>query len=224
MTRSLVVSLGLSIYQDLQSVRRLIPSVCKKVQHIIAIDGRYPGYDDASQSGLSTDGTREYLLQFSNIHLIDMPNSPQVAKRSRYLQEAAKYKTDVLIVVDADEWIEERFADGWRDFKQSALFLLQESETDGLGPTHNLFGIWERYGDPDQYQHNPRVILRPEECEYYYHHNFVRNKTRGYREWMEPPFSRGIYLCGDNDLRTRAREQLMTDYEIFQAYCNECLT
>ena len=128
MTRSLVVSLGLSIYQDLQSVQRLIPSVLGKVEHIIAIDGRYPGYDDEPQSGLSTDGTREYLLRFSNIHLIDMPNSPQVAKRSRYLEESAKYKTDVLIVVDADEWIEERFRNGWRDFQTICSILITTGE------------------------------------------------------------------------------------------------
>jgi glycosyltransferase involved in cell wall biosynthesis len=225
MLDNLVVSLGISIYQDFGSAHRLIPSVHKKVEHIIAVDGRYPGYGDDKLSGLSTDGTREYLQQFSNIHLIDMPNSPQVAKRSRYLEEAGKYKTDVLIVVDADEWIEEIEENGgWWDFRSKVVELFEEAERDGLGPVHNLYGIWERYGAPDQFQHNPRVILRPEECEYYFHHNFVRNKSKGYREWMEAPFSKGIILRGDNHLRTKEREQTMTDYEDLQSHCDERLT
>ena len=220
---NLIVSVGLSIYQDCQSVRRLIPSIHKQVDYIIVVDGRYPGFGYEGSSGLSTDGTREYLLQFPRIRLIDMPNSGQVAKRTRYLTEAGKYKTDVLIVLDADEWIEERNKGGWSEFRRDVAEILDE-ENRGLGPVHNVFGIWERYGDPDQFQHNPRVILKPGQCEYYHHHNFIRNRSKRYREWMEPPISQGLVLRGNDDLRSKKREQRMTEYEYLQSECDEKFT
>jgi glycosyltransferase involved in cell wall biosynthesis len=224
MSDTVTVAIGTTVYQDCPGVKRMLSSVYKQVDRVIFVDGRFPGFDSCCMPGISTDGLKEYLQEFDNIHLVEMANEPQVAKRNKYLEIAAEYKIDIVLVLDADEWIEERKEyGGWEDFRKRAADIIH-SPHDGFDFIYNLYGIWEQYGAPDQLQHNPRIIFRPEQCEYYGHHNWLRNKSRGYRLWMEPPVSRGIVLRGDNTLRSEYREHQMDRYERFQQVCDEKYT
>ena len=102
------IGIGLIFYDDLESLKRCMPTV--EADTIYAIDGRFKGYD--TPNALSTDGSREYLQTFDNVVLIDAPDLPQFEKRNTYLKAC---KEDFLFVVDSDHLME----GDWKLFRKN---------------------------------------------------------------------------------------------------------
>ncbi len=97
------IAVGLNFYQCVDELKRLIPTIIE-ADVIYAIDGKYDVYN--ADNHLSTDGSREYLMQFPNVKIFDEPNQKQVKKRNRYFIEAGNDDCDWLLVVDSDIWFE----------------------------------------------------------------------------------------------------------------------
>lgn len=91
----------INIWNDANALRLTLPSWVNHVDAIIAVDGAYPTTGAAAP--LSTDDSRELLRATGKCELIELGHRMQVEKRNAYL--AACRPGDLIIVVDADEWV-----------------------------------------------------------------------------------------------------------------------
>lgn len=87
----------LNVWNDRPALELTMRTWLEHVDVVVAVDGAYA----TAGGALSTDGTREYLAQFSKVQLLDEAGTTQFAKRNRYL--AAGRPGDLLFVIDADE-------------------------------------------------------------------------------------------------------------------------
>jgi hypothetical protein len=85
-------------YNDMPFVQTAVESVYDRVDHIIAVDGRYkdfPGDED-----FSTDGTVQYLRSLNKATVFFAPGMTEVEKRNEYL---VGRKGDWYLHLDTDE-------------------------------------------------------------------------------------------------------------------------
>lgn len=116
------IAAGMIFYDDLSSLKRLMPTL--HVDVIYAIDGRFRGFN--SPNPLSTDGSREYLKSFENVVLVDAPDLSEVEKRNIYLRLCSE---EFLLVVDSDVW----FEGSWTEFRNEINEKVNEK---------NGYGYW----------------------------------------------------------------------------------
>lgn len=91
----------LNVWNDLNALKQTISSWYPYVDAIIAVDGAY----DTLDGGLSTDGTREYLLGLKkSVTLLDGAGKSQCEKRTMYLEHGKS--GDFLFIIDADESVQ----------------------------------------------------------------------------------------------------------------------
>ena len=92
----------LNVWNDKAALERSVPTWKSYVDHVIVVDGSY----DAISHSLSTDGTREFLLQqFNSIEIIDAPGLAQCDKRTKYCERGQE--GDYLFIIDADEHVQD---------------------------------------------------------------------------------------------------------------------
>jgi hypothetical protein len=161
---------GCSFYQDVNGLKRLLRSIDGQVDLCILIDGRYPSFGRGHNPPLpplSTDGSREVCKQYDNTLLVDLP-ATQIAKRNAYLRLSKRYGLDFLIILDSDEYIEEKRAD-WETFKYVA-----EKRANLDLQMYRVYDIW--YEDMEGWNvgQRPRVFFRPWE---------IRHDVKHYR-WI----------------------------------------
>jgi hypothetical protein len=88
----------LNVWNDRPALEQTLRAWWESVDHVIAVDGAYA----SAGGGLSTDGTREFLLGLGRkVQLLDEAGTTQFAKRNRYIE--AGRPGDLLFVIDADE-------------------------------------------------------------------------------------------------------------------------
>ena len=106
---SVSIASGTVFYNDCKSLERTLESLKDKVTFMFCIDGRYKHFEDNNETGLSNDGSRELVQSYDRAILIDMPNSYEVQKRQRYLEECAvgHPAMDFLLIIDSDEYVAE---------------------------------------------------------------------------------------------------------------------
>ncbi|MHA2142573.1 MAG: glycosyltransferase family A protein [Candidatus Thorarchaeota archaeon] len=110
---------GIIFYDDKKSLERCLESIYEHLNHVICVDGRFKKFD--SPHDLSTDGSREIVLSYSNTLLVDVVGKHQPDKRNRYLELSKDYGIDILLVIDSDQYAVGDF----QEFQEDALKATQ---------------------------------------------------------------------------------------------------
>lgn len=168
-----------------------------------AVDGKFKEYPGDFQP-LSTDGSREFLKSFSNITIIDRPDSYEIDKRNAYLEAAGKDDMDVLLVIDADEYIQ---SINWAQFFTACHVQMSRP---GLykvrGFDNGTFDPW------------PRLVHPPKDFEYHILHYGFRYKPSGYFN-NASTFARteikGVKIMHDEAHRTPEQLQSARSYQMW---------
>jgi hypothetical protein len=120
------IGIGLSFYQDFDSLRRMLTSLqAYPIDLIIAIDGKYKGH--AARRTLSNAECIDLFKSFQTPYTLDIsPNTSQIEKRQRYFDLAIDL--DCLIVMDSDEYfIQENTV--WDLFVEDLVCKIKENST-----------------------------------------------------------------------------------------------
>ena len=200
---------GVSFYNDKVGLRRLFASLsASKVDIILAIDGRYPGF--RSPFDLSNDGSRSVCNIFHNVLLVDFP-ATQIRKRNKYLQLSKQYGLDFLLILDSDEYIQEG-AD-WALFKHACEESVRLDEYQ-----YRIYDVRYQNEMPWDLGERPRVWFRPWQIRYDVKHYrwIIRAKCKD-RPVYEGDNGRrllpGITIKHQRSIRPKERNKAMDDYE-----------
>jgi hypothetical protein len=159
-------SVELLFFNCLRNLQRSLPTYIDYVDEVIAVDGKHKMGVEFNQ--LSTDGSREYLQSFNKVRIINRPNDYEVDKRKLVKNLC---KTDNLIIIDSDEYIE----GDWEKF------LLSYERIKSYDWEHkNLYKLkLQRDDSPEAYVDFPLVYHNPWEFTYYQNkHSIPIKKTR----------------------------------------------
>ena len=188
------LDVGFCFYEDsIDTIKRAIESVKDHVRYIFAIDGKFEFLD--SEQTLSTPDIREYLSTVPNVILVDAPNLKENFKRQIYIDMSKEYNTDVLIIMDSDEWVTERTSWDKVNIYLAALAQTKDKPLIRSIPTQN----------PGCAGNFPKVWINPHMINYTETHNFWRfpdntiwKSTNNY-----PPVD-GLYMRQNDKLRTKS--------------------
>jgi hypothetical protein len=111
------VAVGISYFNNVRELPRLLDPIHKHVDLIIGIDGRYPLFK--WPSNISTDGSTELLIEKYNA-VVEVNKSPveQIDKRNQYLEIADKADMDFVLVLDSDDYLHADYQDWATFYKQ----------------------------------------------------------------------------------------------------------
>jgi len=191
-----MICAAIPVFQDAKSLKRCLDSLAD-FDLVLVVDGVYEGYP--AESPLSTDGTRELCTQYDNAKLIDAPNLKEFEKRNVYLK-ACPWKH--LLVIDSDEWLEGDIR-GW---------MKQVEQLTGPG----IYNI-DTKNSEGSHSPAPRIIINPQEFEYYGAHCVVKQGNRIFR--LRGEYSNligGVTICMNDDLRTVEYERAWQKYRQVQ--------
>ena len=210
---ALKIGIGLSCYQDFDSLRRMLMS-CQQypIDTIIAVDGRYEGYPTDQE--YSDKDVLDLFDAFQTKVEVHAYTGNQNAKRQIYFDEAKNL--DVIIVMDTDEYfISEKT--NWPLFIQD---LEQKIKSDALTykqayclPVYLLDKGVQKM--PEGYYENlPRIFNRPTELRYVDDHFSIRNKKTGVLMSFEGnSVVSNIAMGHDHNLRTKQYQADTKKYE-----------
>jgi hypothetical protein len=179
---------------ELENLKRLIPSLelenVNSPDLVIMLDGVYEGFrfKDRETPLLSDDGSREYVQQFGKVILYDYPGY-QNKKRQRYIDIAVEHMCDVVIIIDADEYIHPDFRD-WKYFRQRLMQFIKRFDPHKKGIIFNMSMFTDKDYEKahnvintDSWSVFPRIWYRPETMEYYGGvHYWVRHRGNNTNE------------------------------------------
>ena len=114
------IGICLSYYNDRDCLKRLLQSLkpphnkYKQNITLIAIDGRYRGYDeskpDVSEYRRSLDGSyqlvEQYAKKFPTVNTITPITFDEREKRQKYIDIASTLGCDFILIIESDEWFE----------------------------------------------------------------------------------------------------------------------
>jgi len=210
---TLRIGIGLSCYQDFDSLRRMLMS-CEQypIDKIIAVDGRYDGYPTDQKH--SDEEVLDLFDAFQTKVEVYSYSGNQNAKRQIYFDMATNL--DVLMVMDTDEYflsaqtnwplfvadLEKKIADNAYTYKQAyclPVYLLNK-------------GVQKM---PDGYYEKlPRIFHRPTELQYVDDHFSIRNKKTGVLMSFEGNSTiSNIALGHDHKLRSQEYKNNTKKYE-----------
>ena len=210
---TLKIGIGLSCYQDFDSLRRMLMS-CESypIDKIIAIDGRYDGYPTKQE--YSDQDVLDLFDSFQTKVEVFPYSGNQNAKRQIYFDLAKNL--DIIIVMDSDEYflpdktnwalfvqdLEQKVKDNAHTYKQAyclPVYLLDK-------------GVQKM---PDGYHENlPRIFHRPTELQYVDDHFSIRNKKTGVLMSFEGnSVIQHIAMGHDHNLRTKQYNDNTKKYE-----------
>lgn len=187
-----MLAIALSFYNDLESLKRGVPTWVESVDKVYAIDGKYAG--NPSLNDYSTDGSVEYLAQFPNVEL-DRFVGYEYEKRNRYL----KPECDHLLIIDSDEYVVQ--AD-WELFKYNLEVQTKANQN------QSFFGVNFIVDGAGGLCAYPRLWYKPSQIEYYKAHCIFHDKrtgvlTRSSSTTATKYLIDGIILTGDDKLRSK---------------------
>lgn len=198
------IGVGYCYYNDIESIKRGIPTFADKVDYIFAIDGKFSLRDGPDYS---TDGSTEYIQSFENV-VIRKFVGMEHDKRNKYMDLAKEYGIDVLLIIDSDEYI---FEADWDKFRKNLESIKDNPQ--------NIHGIKFYYNEKDWTPY-PRIWLRPNEIRYYKTHNIFNVNGNLTRSPVVKTVE-GISMSMNDDLRsedyllkTSEYQRKMLDYEI----------
>lgn len=147
------IGVGFCYYQDVESIKRGIPTFINSVDFVFAIDGKFSLRDGPDHS---IDGSTEYLESFPNI-IIEKFIGMEHDKRQKYIDLAVKHEVDVLIIIDSDEYVSK--AD-WPLFKQNLEKILNSED--------NIHGV--NFFTDNNITQYPRIWIRLHQIKYWNAH------------------------------------------------------
>lgn len=200
------IGVGLCFYNDLESLKRGMPTYAPFVDYVFAIDGRFEYFkgDD-----YSSEETANYVRSYPNViyeRFIGMEHD----KRQRYVDLAVKHQCDFILIIDSDEYI---LTADWDLFKENVVKVSK------LYPGNNFFGIMNKYTPdgfkPEDYSPYPRLWARPQECEYWKAHCIFRNKSYGnpVRSSSGGPIVEGLKMAAGDNMRTPEYLKAISEYQ-----------
>lgn len=190
------IGVGYCYYEDVESIRRGLPTFVNNVEFVFAIDGRFslrngPDY--------STDGSTEFLEQYKNV-IIRKFVGMEHDKRQQYVELAKEYNVDVLLIIDSDEYVAE--AD-WPLFRKNLETI--------LGSEQNIHSVnFFTDGNINKY---PRVWLRPHQIRYWNAHCMFEVNGNIVRSPKNTNTVEGILFKMDDDLRSIEYLKETSDYQ-----------
>lgn len=205
-----IIGVGLCFYNDLDSLRRGMPTYANEVDYIFAIDGKFSllagDFKDYSEPEVA-----DYVKSYPNV-IYEKYMGLEQDKRQKYVDLAVKYKCDFLLIIDSDEYIE------WVSWK---LFLKNAVAMALKHPEENWFGVQIRMTPnnitPVLYDIYPRLWARPEETEYYKCHCMFRLKDQSRvlkSSSLSIPVS-GMKIGWDDELRTTQYIESILAYQFW---------
>ena len=190
------IGIGFCYYQDVESIKRGMPTFVNDVDYIFAIDGKFSLRNGPEYS---TDGSTEFLQQFKNV-IIEKFIGMEHDKRQRYIDLAVKHKVDVLIIIDSDEYVSN--AD-WKLFRENLEKILDSDQ--------NIHGV--NFFTDNNITQYPRIWIRPHQIKYWNAHclfevngNVIRSP-----KCLKPVL--GITLQMDDSMRSEKYLKDTTDYQ-----------
>jgi hypothetical protein len=215
---TLRIAIGLSFYEDFDSLRRMIQS-CQSypIDMIIAVDGRYKGFD--SKNGISSQKCIDLFKASQTPFDIDVSiDKDQNVKRQRYMDLCAPkaHDIDCLIVMDSDEYFIHE-GTNWPLFIEDLEHKIKENENNYKQgyciPTLLIDKGIQRM--PEGYYENlPRLFHKPHTLRYVDDHFSIRNKQTGSHMTFEGnSVLNHITLGHDHDLRTIEYSRLTKEYQ-----------
>lgn len=214
----LKIGIGLSFYQDFDSLRRLLQSLQSyPIDRIIAMDGRYKGH--SGKEPLSDKKTRDLFKTIQTpVTLVDAPDSSQIVKRSLYFSECKLFDIDVIIVMDSDEYIIHDKTSWPRFMQELEEHIAMNKDTYIQAYTIPLLinQKGQRY-PPNHLINSARVFHRPWELQYVDNHFTVRNKKTGVNMGYQTATTKLEHLTIGTDHKLRAAEY-MQQREMYEWY------
>ena len=200
------LAVGFSYYNDLESIKRSIPSFINGVDYIFAIDGKYEG--NPNPNDYSIDGSTEYLKTFDKV-VLDKYVGYEYEKRQRYCNLCKEYDCDYLLIIDSDEYVVK--AD-WKEFRENILKLTKENEN------QSFFGV-SYIVDINGYEcAYPRLWYKPYCIEYYKAHCIFKDNrtgliTRSSSATAMKYLIKGIVCSMDDSLRSKGYLANTVEYQ-----------
>lgn len=209
------LAVGINVYNDTPGLKRCIDSLYEHVDLIVIIDGKYLEWGKPDDPALSNDGLIKMLIEYygwNKIILVPMPNTDQATKRTKYLEVAGEQHCTHLLVIDADEYIQQN-AD-WDLFR----WLLDNNPRfdDGLNGNTQYSHNIDYYAQPNSHLSLARLIYRPGDLIYRSHWLLFRKKDgspTAYQNVGDPYTVKGIVITTDEGLRSEDRIKQDIDYQ-----------
>ena len=220
------IALLLIFYNSGRELNRLVSSIPRgSIDILIGVDGIYSfNYGkDGNLSGLSTDRSRDILLDFGKkkdieVHIEDCVCETQAIKRNRYLLLCEQFNVDCGIVTDSDEYFFYYYPPDhhWDMFKKCFKNVVD--------PKHNIYSINALREDGSSYSAIPRIWNKPSEVRYFRnsHYCFVNIKNGEYEKYKDYPYMYtqqskgvipGLILKHDHTLRNDLQMKMRKDYQ-----------
>lgn len=202
-----LVDVGLCFFEtNPKTIKRCIESFYEHVDNIWCIDGRFLDFNYPED--LSPQPVRDLIMSYPNTILRDVVGD-EVAKRTKYLKLCEQYKTEYLLIIDADEWVLE--AD-WDLFKSN---LVKVGNREPYQPFLGMKMLVDKEGGFGDY---PKIWHWPQNIEYITHGVF-RNKTNGVVSQSSSATATeyrvdGLMLMGDDTLRDPDYVKRSYDYQV----------
>ena len=191
------IGVGYCYYNDVESIKRGLPTFVNEVDLVFAVDGKFSLRDGPDYS---TDGSTEFIESFDNI-IVRKFVGMEHDKRQQYIEMAKENNVDVLIIIDSDEYVAE--AD-WDKFKENLEKI--------MGSEQNIHGVnFFTDGNITQY---PRVWIRPHQIRYWNAHCLfeVNGNVMRSPKCLKPV--EGILFKMDDGLRS---EEYLKDTSEYQS-------
>jgi hypothetical protein len=215
---TLRIGIGLSFYEDFDSLRRMLMS-CQSypIDLIIAVDGPYKGYPVPAKSTHSSQRVLDLFQSFQTPYDIwDGCLKDQNEKRQTYFDKAKDSGLDIIIVMDTDEYfiheqtnwplfmedLEQKIKDDAHTWKQAYCLpvYLKDKGTEQMKQGY--------------YENLPRIFYRPWELRYVDDHYTIRNKKTGVMMTFEGnSVISNIAMGHDHNLRTKQYNANTKKYE-----------
>ena len=201
------IGIGLSFYEDFDSLRRMLMS-CESypIDLIIAVDGKYKGYPTKNE--LSSKDVKGLLKSFQTpVQYYAMGGeSDQITKRQLYMDVCEEHEIDCLIIMDSDEYfIHEKT--NWPLFIED---LKQKIKDDAHTWRHAYcLPVYLKDKGTEQmeqgyYENLPRIFYKPWELRYVDDHYTIRNKKTGVMMTFEGnSVISNIAMGHDHNLRSK---------------------
>jgi hypothetical protein len=147
-----------------------------------------------------------------------------VQKRDHYMQLAKQHGTDLLIVIDSDEYIPKGW-DDWERFYFEIINVVMRRHR----MTYNMFNmhLHDVGMSQDQWTTKPRLLFRPWELEYWYNHHTFRRRAEYYRTNPSPVYPvdivEGVRIWHDHSLRTQKHMEGRKLYQDWILSGGECI-
>jgi hypothetical protein len=222
--RKLRLGICLSYYNDRECLKRLLQSLkppphkYKQNATLIAIDGRYRGYDqskpDISEYRRSTDGSYELIEQYANkfptVNTVTPVTFDEREKRQKYVDIASTLDCDFILITNSDEWFEVLY---WEKLFSELDNILKYKENVGVenNNNNNVFSVHcVNVENTNKPQYRKRLWHRPELMQQYRERHWesnIRGEVRSLSSniiqvWHDPA-----------GCRSAERQELQRDYE-----------